>query len=180
MVSHELSERARRLLATLVRQYIDTGEPVSSQLLARQSGMGVSSATVRNVLAQLEDTGFVHQPHTSSGRVPTDRGYRAFVDLLLESRRQVRPPADVEQRLRQRTGPSPLMDELLASVSHLVSRASRQVGFALAGTPVVVLQRIEFVPLGGSRVLVVVVARGSQVIQKAIDAGEEIRPDDLV
>ena len=68
MGSHEVSERSRRLLATLVRAYIETGEPVSSQLLARQSGLGLSSATVRNMLAQLEDGGYVHQPHTSPAK----------------------------------------------------------------------------------------------------------------
>ena len=75
MGSFELTDRARRLLATLVREYIETAEPVSSQVLARDSGLGVSSATVRNMLAQLEDAGFVHQPHTSAGRVPTDRAF---------------------------------------------------------------------------------------------------------
>jgi heat-inducible transcriptional repressor len=180
MGSHELSERSRRLLATLVREYIETGEPVASQCLARESGLGVSSATVRNVLAQLEEGGYVLQPHTSAGRVPTDRGYRVFVDLLLEGRKRTRPPAVVEHRLREQAERSPLLDDLLASVSHLVSRAARHVGFALSGNPVAVLQRLEFVPLGGSRVLVVVVSRGGQVTQKVVDAGEEVRSDDLV
>src|SRR5687768_17975480 len=94
MGSFELSDRSRRLLATLVREYIDTGEPVASQVLARKSGTGVSSATVRTALAQLEESGYVHQPHTSAGRVPTDLGYRVFVDLLLESRRPVRPRSE--------------------------------------------------------------------------------------
>lgn len=158
MGSFELSDRSLRLLATLVREYIDSGEPVSSQVVARESGTGVSSATVRNVLAQLEEHGYVHQPHTSAGRVPTDLGYRAFVDLLLESRRPVRSTAEVEQQLRQQAVRTPLMDDLLASVSHLVSRAARQVGFALAANEGAVLQRIDFVPLGRSQVLVVVVA----------------------
>ena len=180
MGSFELTERARRLLATLVREYIETGEPVSSQVLAQHSGLGVSSATVRNMLAQLEDAGYVHQPHTSAGRVPTDRGYRVFVDLLLEARRPARPPAGVESQLRQHAGRSPLMDDLLASMSHVVSRAARQVGFALAGTSGALLQRIDFVALGGPRVLVVVVSEGNQVTQKIVDAGEEVRSDDLV
>jgi heat-inducible transcriptional repressor len=179
MGSLELTERSRRLLATLVREYVETGEPVSSQVLARSSGLGVSSATVRYVLAQLEEGGYVHQPHTSAGRVPTDRGYRVFVDLLLDGRKPVRPPATVETQLRQQAGPSPLMDDLLASVSHLVARAARQVGFALAASEVAVLQRIEFVPLAGSRVLVVVVSRGNQVTQKVVDAGEEVCAQDL-
>ena len=180
MGSYELSDRGRRLLAALVREYVETGEPVSSQVLARTSGLGVSSATIRNMLAQLEEAGYVHQPHTSAGRVPTDRGYRVFVDLLLEGRKPARPPALVESQLRQQAERSPLMDDMLASVSHLVSRVARQVGFALAGTPSAILHRIEFVALGGSRVLVVVVARGNQVTQKVVDAGENVQSDDLV
>lgn len=177
----ERSERSRRLLAALVREYIESGEPVSSQVLARNGGLGVSSATVRNMLAQLEEAGYVHQPHTSSGRVPTDLGYRAFVDLLLEGRKPVsRGNAKVEDQLRRQAGQSPLIDDLLASVSHVVSRAVRHVGFALAASDAAVLQHIDFVPLGGSRVLVVVVSRGGQVTQKMIDAGGEVRSDGLV
>jgi hypothetical protein len=168
-------------LAALVREHIATGEPVSSQTLARESGLGVSSATIRNLSARLEADGYLHQPHTSAGRVPTDRGYRFFVDLLLESRRPSRPTAAVEYQLRQQAERFPLFDDLLASVSHFVSRASRHVGFALADNPAGgVLQRIEFVPLGGTRVLVVVVSSGNQVTQKSVDAGEPLRPDDLV
>jgi heat-inducible transcriptional repressor len=180
MGSFELSDRPRRVLATLVREYIETGEPVPSQMLARKSGLGLSSATVRNVLAQLEELGYVHQPHTSAGRVPTDRGYRVFVDLLLESRRPARPPFSVEDEIRAHAGRSPLIEDLLVSVSHMVSRAARHVGFALADNHGGILQRIEFVPLGGSRVLVVVVSRGNQVTQKVVDAGEDVRPADLV
>ena len=73
MSSFELSERSRRLLETLVCEYIETGEPVSSHVLARDSGLGVSSATIRNLMVQLEEEGYVRQPHTSAGRVPTDR-----------------------------------------------------------------------------------------------------------
>lgn len=178
MVSFDVSERSRRLLATLVSEYIDTGEPVSSQMVARESGLGVSSATVRSALAQLEEHGYLHQPHTSAGRVPTDLGYRVFVDMLLEARRPARASADVEQHLRQHAGRTPLLDELLATVSHMVSRAARHVGFALAASDAV-LKRIEFVPLDGSQVLVVVVARGNQITQKVVDAGERVRPDDL-
>ncbi len=175
-----LSTRAQRLLATLVRRYIETGEPVPSQVLARESGLGVSSATVRHVVAQLEEAGYLHQPHTSAGRVPTDRGYRLFVDLLLEARKPGRAPAEVEQQLREQAGRSASMEDLVASVSHLVSRAARHVGFALAANHTAVFQRIEFVLLGSSRVLVVVVSQGGQVTQKMVDAGEEVRPDDLV
>jgi heat-inducible transcriptional repressor len=168
------------VLTTLVREYIETGEPVSSQALVRASGLGVSSATIRNVLAQLEELGFVSQPHTSAGRIPTDRAYRVFVDLLLESRTPVRPPVNMEYHLRQQADRFPFPDELLASATHLISRTAGHVGFALAGSQSGVLQRIEFVPLGGSRVLVVVISRGNQVMQKVIDAGEDVTSADLV
>ena len=180
MVSHELSERSRRLLAALVRQHIVSGEPVSSQMLARESGLGVSSATIRNMFARLEAEGYLHQPHTSAGRVPTDRGYRVFVDLLLEARKPTRPATIVENELRQHAERSPLIDDLLISVSHMVSRASKHVGFAIGSTDAPILQRIEFVPLGETRVLVVVVSKGNHVTQKVVDAVEEIRSEDLV
>jgi heat-inducible transcriptional repressor len=179
MGSFDLPERSRHLLATLVREYIDSGEPVPSQVIAHRSGLGLSSATVRSVLAQLEEHGYVHQPHTSAGRVPTDLGYRAFVDMLLESRTPLVSHVDVEEQLRRRAVQTPLMDDLLAAVSHLVSRAAKHVGFALSANDAAVLQRIEFIPLDGSQVLVVVVARSNQVTQKVVDAGERLRPDDL-
>ena len=84
----ELNPRSGRILATVVREYIHTGEPVASMVIARRGAVQVSSATIRNILAKLEEQGFVRQPHTSAGRVPTDRGYRFYVDLLLESHRQ--------------------------------------------------------------------------------------------
>ena len=179
MSSYELADRSKTLLATLVRKYIETGEPVASQLLARDSGLGVSSATVRSILAQLEEAGYVHQPHTSAGRVPTDLGYRVFVDQLLEGRKPSRPSASVESELRQHAAAAPLLEPLLAGISHLVARTSRQVGFALAEDDAAVLQRIDFVALGGQHVLVVVVSRGHQVTQKVVDAGEPLRADDL-
>ena len=83
----EPNDRAKRVLAALVREYIATGEPVASALLVTAPGLGVSSATVRTILARLEEEGYVQQPHTSAGRIPTDRGYRFYVDLLLESKR---------------------------------------------------------------------------------------------
>lgn len=180
MDSFELTDRSRQVLATLVREHIESGEPVSSQVVARHCGLGVSSATVRNVLAHLEESGYVHQPHTSAGRVPTDQAYRAFVNMLLEDRRPARPPAVVEHQLRREAGRAPLFDDLLVSVSQAVARAAHQLGFALAGSSDAVLERIQFVSLQGSRVLVVVVARGNRVTQKVIDAEEDVRPDDLV
>src|SRR5918996_2014275 len=114
----EPSERSKRILAALVREYIASGEPVPSSLLVMAGGVGVSSATVRNILARLEEEGYVQQPHTSAGRIPTDRGYRFYVDLLLESKRTHRAATAVEARLR-RDSPDRLLDSMLPQVSHV-------------------------------------------------------------
>lgn len=175
----EPTERSKRVLAALVREYIASGEPVASSMLVRAAGLGVSSATVRSVLARLEKEGYVTQPHTSAGRVPTDRGYRFYVDLLLESKRRHRAASVVEARLRRETI-APLADVVLSQASHVVSQASRTVGFALSSAQdVAVFERVEFVPLGAARVLVVIVARGGHVVQKVIDTGEPLDADAL-
>lgn len=179
MKDEELSDRSRRILATLVREHIETGEPVASLTLVTRAGLGVSSATVRNILARLEDEGYVHQPHTSAGRVPTDVGYRVYVDQLLEGRRPTRTATVVEARLRH-GGVPPLMDDALLDMSHVLSRVSRHLGFALVQpAEVAILERIEFIPVARAKVLVVVVARGGQVAQKVIDLAEPMSADEL-
>src|SRR4029453_6764513 len=181
MTTPALSDRTRRILAALIREYIETGEPVASSALTRRAGLAVSSATIRNVLAQLEEMGFVWQPHTSAGRVPTDLGYRFYVDLLLEAKRASKNAAGVEARLRQQAGDAPLIDDLLSSASHVLSEVSRHVGFAIAPANAdAIFQRIEFVPLAGNHILVVVVTRGNQVSQKTIDIGEAVDRTELV
>ena len=176
---HDSHDRSRRVLAALVREFIASGDPVASSVLVSAAGLGVSSATVRNILATLEEEGFVQQPHTSAGRIPTDRGYRFYVDLLLETKRPRRTAHAVEARLR-RDSSDLRIDSVLPQVSHVVSQASRTVGFAVR-TPNggAVFERVEFVPLTATRVLVVIVARGGHVIQKVIDVGETLHADDL-
>jgi heat-inducible transcriptional repressor len=172
----DLSERQRRVLALAVREYIEHGEPVPSGWLAEQSGMGVSSATVRNILAQLTELGYLHQPHTSAGRIPTDLGYRSYVDVLLQSRRPARPAAEIEARLRQAATPADALDE----VSQELSRTSHHVAFALSPADwQTTLKHIEFVTMGAQRVLVVVVAGNGQVWHKAVHTDEPMSPSGL-
>jgi heat-inducible transcriptional repressor len=175
----ETQERSKRVLAALIREYISSGDPVPSSLLVTAAGLGVSSATVRNILARLEDDGFIQQPHTSSGRIPTDRGYRFYVDLLLETKRSPRTASAVEARLR-RDSSGPLLDSVLSHVSQVLSQASHQVGFALRPAhEAAVFDRVEFIPLSAARVLVVIVARGGHVIQKVVDTGEPLAAEEL-
>lgn len=173
------AERSSRVLAALVREYISSGEPVPSSLLVSAAGLGVSSATVRNILARLEEEGFVQQPHTSAGRIPTDRGYRFYVDLLLESKQSDRTANVVEARLR-RDSAGPLLDSVLSRASQVVSQASKHVGFALRPAhEMAVFERVEFIPLSGAKVLVVIVAKGGHVVQKVLDIGDVQSADDL-
>ena len=169
----ELPERDRRILGVLVQAYIDQGEPISSLWLANR-GFGVSSATLRNIMVRLEEQGYVRQPHTSAGRMPTDRGYRLYVDQLLAERKSSRPAPDVEARLR-RAG---TVENLLTHVSQEVSRASHQVGFAIA-PDTTTLERLDFVPLDGGKLLVVVVAAGGHVTHKVIEPTEEYDAHEL-
>jgi heat-inducible transcriptional repressor len=175
----EAADRSKRVLAALIREYIASGEPVASSGLANAAGLGVSSATVRSILARLEDEGFVQQPHTSAGRIPTDRGYRFYVDLLLESKRSNRAASAVEARLRRETNGA-MFDSLLPQVTHVISQASRGFGFAMRPAhQTAVFDRVEFVPLSTSRVLVIIVARGGHVLQKPVDTTEPLTSDDL-
>ena len=179
MIANRLSERSQRILAALVGEYVETGEPVASQTIVRRGGLGLSSATVRNVLAALEEQGYVYQPHTSAGRVPTDLGYRCYVNLLMEARRPGRVSA-IEAQLLSETASAVLMDETLTHVSHVLSEASHHVGFAVSpATDEAAFQRIEFVPLADTRILVVVVMRGEQVSNKVVDIGEQLSQTDL-
>jgi heat-inducible transcriptional repressor len=171
----ELPERDRRILDVLVQTYIDQGEPVSSLWLASR-GFGVSSATLRNIMARLEEQGFVRQPHTSAGRVPTDLGYRSYVDQLLSERRSSRPAPQVEARLR-RAG---TVDDMLSHASQEVSRASQQVGFAIApGGGTTTFEHVDFVPLDAGKILIVLVAAGGQISHKVIEPSERYAPVDL-
>jgi heat-inducible transcriptional repressor len=173
----DLTDRQRRILARLVSDYIEQGEPVSSTWLAEHSALGLSSATVRHVLARLEELGLVRQPHTSAGRVPTDGGYRLYVDALLGSRRKAKALPDVEARLRR----SGTVGDLLENASQELSRASHHIGFALApASPSTRLQHVDFVNLDGGRVLVIVVGTGGQITHKVIEPSERIESTTLL
>ena len=175
MLHPALPERDRRILGVVVSAYIEQGEPVSSLWLAK-GRLGVSSATLRNVLARLEEQGYVRQPHTSAGRVPTDLGYRNYVDNVLAERRASRPAPNVEARLR-RAGS---VDDLLSHVSQEVSRASHQVGFAIApSADTTTLEHLNFVPLDGGKILVVVVAAGGHVSHTIIEPTEQYDQTEL-
>ena len=176
MVRHpSLPERDRRILEAVVSAYIELGEPVSSLWLAR-GRMAASSATLRNVLARLEAQGYVRQPHTSAGRVPTDLGYRTYVDGVLSERRAIRATPTIEARLRRAS----TVEDLLSHVCQEISRASHQVGFAIGpAADTTALEHLNFVPLDGGKILVVLVAAGGHVSHKVVEPSEPYSSADL-
>ena len=171
-----LDPRARQLLRTLIGRYIHDGEPVGSQTLARHAGLDVSPATIRNILADLEDAGLLSSPHISAGRVPTAQGYRVFVDSLL----QLRPLPEGElARLRHELPAGSGTQSLLGNASELLSAMSHFVGVvSVPCREQFAFRHIDFVPLDAQRVLAILVFADNDVQNRIIqtrrsyDAGE--------
>ena len=160
-----LDERARTLLKTLVERYIADGQPVGSRTLSRASGLELSPATIRNVMADLEELGLIASPHTSAGRVPTSRGYRLFVDTMLTARPRdlSQPDAEVTAVL-QPDQPQ----RVIAQAASLLSSLSHFVGVVTAPRKTSVFHHIEFMRLGERRVLVILVAPDGDVQNRVI------------
>ena len=173
-----LGERAQQLLRTLIESYIRDGQPVGSRALSRESGLQLSAATIRNVMADLEELGFVASPHTSAGRVPTDKGYRFFVDTLL----QLRPlddAATAEMR-RHFEASRDNSTELIATVSQLLSSATQLAGVVtLPRARQASVTQMEFVGLSENRVLVVLVFNDREVQNRIIQLERHYSADEL-
>ncbi len=174
-----LNERAQRLLRVLVQSYIRDGAPVGSRTLSRDSGLALSSATVRNVMADLEELGFVTSPHTSAGRVPTDKAYRFFVDSLLRAQM----PADalgLEEIRRQLDLPADSSKSLVATASQLLSNITHLAGVVtLPLTQAASLTQIEFLALSENRVLVVLVLNDREVQNRIIQLERHYSSEEL-
>lgn len=177
MSDQELSDRARILLKTLIERHIRDGQPVGSRTLLEETGLPVSAATVRNVMSDLEERGYVTSPHTSAGRVPTSAGYRLFVDTLL----QVQP---IDNRsvasLREELNPDKPSLELVQSASRLVSSITAQAGLVTVPRQnASQLRQVEFLPLDGDRVLVILVVNEREVQNRIIHTGRRFTEEEL-
>ncbi len=174
----QLSERAQHLLRVLVESYIRDGQPVGSRSLSRESGLQLSSATIRNVMADLEELGFVASPHTSAGRIPTDKGYRFFVDSLLQV--GPLPAAAADEIERQFATLRESGKDLVSTVSELLSSLTRLAGVVtLPRATQASITQIEFVSLSENRVLVVLVYGDSEVQNRIIQLERYYSPDEL-
>jgi len=171
-------ERAQQLLRVLIESYIREGQPVGSRVLSRESGLNLSSATIRNVMADLEGMGFVASPHTSAGRVPTDKGYRFFVDTLL----QIQPldSAAVSEIRRPFDNPPDSSKALAAAASQLLSSVTRLAGIVtLPRSEQASITHIEFISLSENRVLVVLVLDNREVENRVIQLERHFSAEEL-
>jgi heat-inducible transcriptional repressor len=173
-----LNERAQLLLKALIENYIRDGQPVGSRTLSRDSGLSLSSATIRNVMADLEDLGFVASPHTSAGRIPTDKGYRFFVDTLLKLKPLHQEEIeDIERRLGidAASGRS-----LVQTVSQMLSSQTHMAGLVTLPNPhYIALSQIEFIALSENRALAIMVMSNREVQNRVVQLDRYHSPEEL-
>ena len=173
----ELDERSRILLKTLIERYIADGQPIGSRALSKQSGLELSSATIRNVMSDLEEAGFISSPHTSAGRIPTSRGYRLFVDNLLTVR-----PMHKAQLLELKEQLQPDQPQrLISSASNLLSQLTHFAGVVVSPRREVVrIRQIEFLSLSEKRILLIIVTTRGDVQNRILITQRTYTPSELV
>ena len=167
-----LDERSKSLLKTLVERYIADGQPVGSRTLSKASGLELSPATIRNVMADLEELGLIASPHTSAGRIPTPRGYRLFVDTMLTAQ-----PGLIAVETAQLQPDQP--QRVIASAAQMLSNLSSFVGVVTAPRKPSVFHHIEFLRLGDRRVLVILVSPDGDVQNRVIFTAQDLSQAEL-
>jgi heat-inducible transcriptional repressor len=176
--SEQLDERSKRILRELVSSYCITGHPVGSRTLSKRGKMGLSPATIRNVLADLEEAGYITQPHRSAGRVPTDKGYRFYVNHLIKG-----PGLNESQKeLINNSMPAQVLQfpELLLLTTELLSRLTHNIALAVApDLEKMTLEHADFIPISERRVLAIMITKGNVVTNKIIELQEPLSQDEL-
>ena len=166
MAVTNLSSRSLAILKALVEQYIRDGQPIGSKSLAREAQLMISSATIRHIMADLEQMGYLTSPHTSAGRMPTTSGYRLFVDHFISLQK---PGLALIQQMQQNLGGDADAKALVVKASHLLSSMTHLTGLVtLPRQPRLLLQQVEFLPLSKDRVLVVLVLNEHEVQNRVI------------
>jgi len=166
-----LDDRSRLLLKMLIERYIADGQPVGSRTLSRAPGLELSPATIRNVMADLEDLGLIASPHTSAGRIPTARGYRLFVDTMLTAQREELAPQSL---------PADQPQKVIASAAHLLSNLSQFVGVVMAPRRTSVFRHIEFLRLSERRLLLIIVAPDGDVQNRVLFTETDFTSSELI
>lgn len=178
MDSTVLDSRSREILNQTVYLFITSSEPVGSRTLSKLNSQGLSAATIRNILSDLEEQGYLYQPHTSAGRVPTDRGYRFYVSTLIDASGL---GADEQQLIRQQVRPTEGgLPDLVRRTSRLLATMTGMVGFVIGPDfSHSVLRHVDFVRLAPRRILVVLVSAAGQVTNRIVEIPEDLHGEDL-
>ena len=171
-----LNERAQTLLKALVERYIADGQPVGSRALSRVSGLDLSPASIRNVMADLEEMGFIASPHTSAGRIPTPRGYRFFVDTLLT----IKPLDSAEIHQLEGQLHTENRQRIVASTSQLLSDLTRFAGVVVTPRRAAMFRQIEFVSLSDKRILIIIVSPEGDVQNRIFTLDRGYTPAELI
>jgi len=173
----DLDSRAREVLREIILQHIATGEPIGSRTLSKCGRFQLSPASLRNVMADLEDLGYLHQPHTSAGRVPTDRGYRFFIDHLMQSHAlSARERETIDDQVAQASE----IDEVLQLTSRLLSSLSDQVGVVFMPTLLqLAVRSMDFVLVAETKIMCIIVGANGMVVNKLIDTRLAFTRDEL-
>ncbi|HET9730096.1 MAG TPA: heat-inducible transcriptional repressor HrcA, partial [Acidimicrobiia bacterium] len=174
----DLDDRKADILRAIVEHYVETAQPVGSQTVTQNAGLGVSAATVRNEMSLLEREGFIAQPHTSAGRIPTDRGYRYYVDHLLGSAQLA--PSERRRVVEFFTSASRAMDELLSQTSQLLARVSAHAAVVVGPeSQAVVVRAVSLVRLQSRVLLAVVVLSNGSVAKQVVSCDIDVSDDDV-
>jgi len=173
----DLDGRFREVLRAIVAKYVETGEPVSSRALAKGGAFDLSPATLRNVMADLEDLGFLTHPHTSAGRIPTDRGYRYFINHLMTSKRlSVREREAIDGQVARATD----LEDVLHLASSLLAKMSDQVGLVFLPTITqIAIRSIDFIQVAERRIMVVIVGTNGVAMSRVIDTNASFAREEL-
>jgi heat-inducible transcriptional repressor len=175
--SDRLDERTQTILTAIVHSFIQTAEPVGSRTISKRFEIGLSPATIRNVMSDLEELGFLEQPHTSAGRVPTDKGYRFYINHLRGTETlSAADSAFISQRYTPYRGE---VEEVMTETSRLLSEVSRYAGIVLLTFATTVFKRVEFVKIRDRQALAIFVMNSGMVHNKFIMLDDEMTQDEL-
>jgi heat-inducible transcriptional repressor len=175
----ELSDRERRVLEAVIQSYVETAEPAGSRTISRRFGLGVSPATIRNTMSDLEEKGYLYHPHTSAGRVPTDVAYRLYVDSLMRVAPIANPDREKLAEQLSASGGSTI-EAILRRAAQSLSVLTQELGMAVGPRlDQIVLQRLELVRLSSERLVLVLSLHGGAVRQIFVEVGERIADNAL-
>ena len=172
----ELDERKTKILDAIIRNYLETGEPVGSRTISKYTDLNLSSATIRNEMADLEELGYIMQPHTSAGRIPSDKGYRLYVDMLMEEKEQ-----ELNEMQEQMLDKADRMEQLLRQAARVL--ASNTNYATMVSTPMSNSNKIKFIQLSmvdEEQVIAVIVLGGNVIKNKIINVGEPLSNENLL